>query len=112
MVVVEIGARSSSAISTTPQHDRDALGDDAIVPSPLMPHLMFEWILERARERWPDGPSRRAARDDAARHAVAARDAERSALRELRRRGSCPINCIEPRNCPHTRDDARRGACR
>src|SRR5262245_23525431 len=27
---------------------------DTIVPSPLMPHLMFEWLLRRARVRWPD----------------------------------------------------------
>ncbi|HKA59125.1 MAG TPA: hypothetical protein VKD28_10970 [Gemmatimonadales bacterium] len=27
--------------------------DDQIVPSPHMPHLMFEWVLRRARERWP-----------------------------------------------------------
>src|SRR6266446_2109382 len=26
---------------------------DYIVPSPLMPHLMFQWLLARARERWP-----------------------------------------------------------
>ncbi len=26
---------------------------DYIVPSPLMPHLMFEWVLARARARWP-----------------------------------------------------------
>ena len=24
-----------------------------IVPSPLMPHLMFNWLMRRARERWP-----------------------------------------------------------
>jgi len=28
--------------------------DDQIVPSPHMPHLMFEWVLRRARQRWPD----------------------------------------------------------
>ena len=28
-------------------------GDDFIVPSPHMPHLMFEWVLRRARARWP-----------------------------------------------------------
>ena len=28
--------------------------DDQIVPSPHMPHLMFEWVLKRARERWPE----------------------------------------------------------
>jgi hypothetical protein len=26
---------------------------DYIVPSPLMPHLMFQWVLGRAQERWP-----------------------------------------------------------
>ena len=26
---------------------------DTIVPSPLMPHLMFDWLLRRARTRWP-----------------------------------------------------------
>ena len=26
---------------------------DYIVPSPLMPHLMFQWLLRRARARWP-----------------------------------------------------------
>src|SRR3989442_5112124 len=26
---------------------------DFIVPSPLMPHLMFRWLVDRARERWP-----------------------------------------------------------
>jgi hypothetical protein len=28
--------------------------EDQIVPSPHMPHLMFEWVLRRARQRWPD----------------------------------------------------------
>jgi hypothetical protein len=26
---------------------------DVIVPSPHMPHLMFEWVVRRARARWP-----------------------------------------------------------
>ena len=34
--------------------DPTEAASDAIVPSPLMPHLMFDWIVERARERWPD----------------------------------------------------------
>ena len=34
--------------------DRPTVGhDDQIVPSPHMPHLMFEWVLRRARARWP-----------------------------------------------------------
>ena len=32
----------------------DAVQRDAIVPSPLMPHLMYEWLVRRARLRWPD----------------------------------------------------------
>jgi hypothetical protein len=28
--------------------------DDAVVPSPLMPHLMATWLLDAARSRWPD----------------------------------------------------------
>src|SRR5678816_4843068 len=31
----------------------DAGSGDAIVPSPLMPHLMFEWLERRMRARWP-----------------------------------------------------------
>ena len=27
---------------------------DTIVPSPLMPHLMYEWLVRAARARWPD----------------------------------------------------------
>jgi len=29
------------------------VSEDYIVPSPLMPHLMFEWVVRRARARWP-----------------------------------------------------------
>jgi hypothetical protein len=36
---------------TVQPSDRPA--DDFIVPSPHMPHLMFEWVLRRARQRWP-----------------------------------------------------------
>lgn len=28
--------------------------DDAVVPSPLMPHLMAGWLVETAAHRWPD----------------------------------------------------------
>jgi hypothetical protein len=75
---------------------------DAIVPSPLMPHLMFEWILGRASERWP-------ARE------VATRPLETSPNVPWQRampngphyvsfaEWICPINCIEPSTCPHTR---------
>jgi hypothetical protein len=70
-----------------------------IVPSPLMPHLMFDWLLRRARERWP------------------ARSVERRPLEEplgtpydrLGPDGTryvsfadwlCPTHCVEPAICP------------
>ena len=75
---------------------------DAIVPSPLMPHLMGEWLVERARTRWsdravstvpfehvPDVPWERAGQEGT--HYVSFAT------------WTCPVNCIEPRICPHTR---------
>jgi len=80
---------------------RDVAGD-AIVPSPLMPHLMAEWIVARARRRWPhrrvavepllsppDVPWQRAGEDGT--HYVSFAT------------WMCPINCIEPARCPETR---------
>lgn len=75
--------------------------DDYVVPSPHMPHLMFEWVLRRARERWParavsvvpvpgafptpyDRPSGGA---DETRY-VSWAD------------WICPTHCIEPARCP------------
>lgn len=76
---------------------------DAIVPSPLMPHLMFEWILARARDRWPH-------------REVGTKPLETPPATPWQRATeggphyvsfatwTCPINCIEPRICPHTRE--------
>ncbi len=87
-------ARASAADAATPE--------DAIVPSPLMPHLMAQWVVARARARWPgrmmrmaplaaavDVPWQRAGDDGS--HYVSFATWE------------CPINCVEPRTCPHTR---------
>lgn len=75
---------------------------DAIVPSPLMPHLMADWLAARARERWPDRPVRIApiaelpsipwqrSGEDGTRYVSFAE-------------WICPINCIEPVRCPETR---------
>lgn len=89
---------------------------DAIVPSPLMPHLLFDWLAERARSA-----SRRALPlfmpgeiagvpwqkegGDGTRYASFAT-------------WMCPINCVEPAKCPHTKgprdwslhDTLRQGA--
>ncbi len=81
---------------------RADIARDSIVPSPLMPHLMSHWVVSRSRERWPgrtlrlvpldgavDVPWQRAGDDGT--HYVSFATWE------------CPINCVEPRTCPHTR---------
>jgi hypothetical protein len=72
---------------------------DAIVPSPLMPHLMYEWLLRRARRRWP-GRSiepRPVTLGAATPYDVQAPDGTRyvSFADWL-----CPTHCIEPATCP------------
>lgn len=80
----------------------DAAAPDAIVPSPLMPHLMFEWLAGRAARRWP-------------RRAVAAVPADEplgTPYDVLAPDGTryvsyadwiCPVHCIEPLTCPMIR---------
>jgi hypothetical protein len=72
---------------------------DAIVPSPLMPHLMYEWLVRRARGRWPGrlvetrpltapvGTPYDATAPDGTRY-VSFAD------------WLCPTHCIEPAICP------------
>ena len=77
--------------------------NDAIVPSPLMPHLLFEWLEQRARLRFPE------------RHVSIEAPGEIAAMPWQKAGGDsnryvsyatwmCPVNCIEPRICPHTRE--------
>jgi hypothetical protein len=75
---------------------------DAIVPSPLMPHLMFEWLMRRARARWPGrlveqrpmplgpGTPYDAGAPDGTRY-VSFAD------------WLCPVHCVEPAICPMIR---------
>jgi len=96
MVISEWTEFFDEYLSKTSENTRDA-----IVPSPLMPHLMYEWLRDRARSRWPertvetramslepDTPWRSAAPDGTFYGSYAT--------------WTCPINCIEPRLCPHT----------
>lgn len=73
--------------------------DDFIVPSPHMPHLMFEWVLRRARERWPE-------------RSVTVEPVPGTLATPYDRPGAehtryvswadwvCPTHCIEPALCP------------
>ncbi|MBI3790540.1 MAG: hypothetical protein HY275_06650 [Gemmatimonadetes bacterium] len=75
---------------------------DAIVPSPLMPHLMVEWIIDRVRARWPAREAGLKALSAAlpVPWQMANGDAPHYASFAT---WTCPVNCIEPATCPHTR---------
>ena len=76
--------------------------DDAVVPSPLMPHLMAGWLVGVARERWPGrgadlitpdvplGTPYDALGPDGTRY-VSFAD------------WICPTHCVEPLSCPMIR---------
>jgi hypothetical protein len=72
---------------------------DAIVPSPLMPHLMYDWLLARARARWPGRlvERRPLPLGPGTPYDEAAPDGTRylSFADWL-----CPVHCIEPLVCP------------
>lgn len=75
---------------------------DAIVPSPLMPHLMYQWLLRRACARWPQRliESRPVPIGPGTPYDMLAPDGTRyvSYADWL-----CPTHCIEPATCPITR---------
>ncbi|HJR17041.1 MAG TPA: hypothetical protein VJ808_09330 [Gemmatimonadales bacterium] len=72
---------------------------DAIVPSPLMPHLMYEWLVRRARCRWPRRmiETRHVTTAPGTPYDVSAPDGTRyiSFADWI-----CPTHCIEPALCP------------
>jgi hypothetical protein len=75
---------------------------DTIVPSPLMPHLMYQWLVRRARRRWPGRPveQRPLTEPIGTPYDTAAPDGTRyiSFADWL-----CPTHCVEPAICPVTR---------
>jgi hypothetical protein len=77
---------------------------DAIVPSPLMPHLLYEWVRDRARERWPrrEVETRPLGETAGTPWEAEARDGTRYVSFAT---WMCPINCIEPEVCPHTKGE-------
>ena len=73
--------------------------EDYIVPSPLMPHLMFEWVLRRARGRWPGRSV-----EIAPVPGEPGTPYDRTALDHTRYVSFadwlCPTHCVEPAICP------------
>lgn len=76
--------------------------EHAIVPSPLMPHLMGQWVMSRARARWP-GRMMRFSPVNGAVDVPWQRSGEDGTHYVSFATWECPINCVEPRTCPHTR---------
>jgi hypothetical protein len=70
-----------------------------IVPSPLMPHLMYQWLLRQARRRWPSRliETRPITQSPQTPYDTTAPDFTRyvSFADWL-----CPTHCIEPALCP------------
>jgi hypothetical protein len=76
-------------------------GDDYIVPSPHMPHLMFEWVLRRARQRWPGRDVAVAPVPGDARTPYDRRAPDHARYLSFAE-WICPAHCIEPAVCPAT----------
>jgi hypothetical protein len=74
---------------------------DYIVPSPLMPHLMFEWVRARARERWPGRLVDAVSVPDSL-HTPYDRSAPAPDYTRYVSFADwiCPTHCIEPAVCP------------
>lgn len=73
--------------------------EDAIVPSPLMPHLMYHWLVRRARARWPGRAVETRALDDGPGtpyDTVAPDQTRYVSFADW----ICPTHCIEPATCP------------
>jgi hypothetical protein len=75
---------------------------DAVVPSPLMPHLLADWVASRMRQRHPDARIARvplASTPDTPWQRSAPDHAHYASFATW----MCPINCIEPPRCPETK---------
>ena len=83
--------------------DPEPTTNDAIVPSPLMPHLMGEWLVGRARQRFGDRVSTRPF--DAVPEVPWQRAGDDGTHYVSFATWMCPINCVEPRTCPHTKGE-------
>jgi hypothetical protein len=79
-------------------------GRDAIVPSPLMPHLLAHWIESRARARWPER-SIVTQMPGALTGVPWQREGAGNTRYVSFAEWTCPVNCIEPHICPHTREE-------
>lgn len=101
LVVAEWRAWFDAYLSRAAEYSAES-DRDAVVPSPLMPHLMFEWVLERARSRWPALAVEQLPLDRVP-STPWARAGGDGTMYVSFATWECPINCVEPARCPHTR---------
>ncbi len=82
--------------------DCAASGRDAVVPSPLMPNLLADWVTTRLGTHRPDAVVHRlpVSAPPATPWTRTGTDASHYASFAT---WMCPINCIEPARCPETR---------
>jgi hypothetical protein len=101
LVVAEWGDFLDEWLSV-PRDTGGASGHDAIVPSPLMPHLMYEWLLRRARARWPGRAvgQRPLLAEAGTPYDMLAPDGTRYVSFAD---WICPTHCVEPALCPAIR---------
>lgn len=90
---------STQALAPAP---RAARPPDMLVPSPLMPHVLYHWLLRRARTRWPGRlvETRPLATGPHTPYDAGAPDGARYVSHAD---WTCPVHCIEPATCPVTR---------
>jgi hypothetical protein len=82
---------------------RTAGDTDAIVPSPLMPHLFLHWLARRVGERQPGRRVELLA--PGALDGIPWQREGTGARYVSFAEWMCPVNCIEPTRCPHTRSE-------
>ena len=95
MVCAEWGAFLDGYLASSPPES------SLMVPSPLMPHLLYEWLQRRARAEWPTRTiTTQRATPVGTPYETEAPDGTRyvSYADWL-----CPTHCIEPATCPVTR---------
>ena len=76
--------------------------DDAVVPSPLMPHLMAAWLLGVALRRWPDRAATLVVPDQPLGTPYDAVGPDGNRYVSFAD-WICPTHCVEPLTCPMTR---------
>ena len=102
LVVAEWDAFFDQFLDQEPSPRRPASSPSAIVPSPLMPHLMYRWLIRRARARWPNRQleTRPLSAGPGTPYDTAAPDGTRYVSFAD---WICPTHCVEPAICPATR---------